>query len=161
MLDKECLESGLVRERKEIQEEERIVEDCTQVEEEGRLCPHIDDLPPEIAMIILHWLPETSLIALRNVSRIWRARASHHSLVTKFHIIIDLEMTEQIILKTISSKPSLISVSMDYANVTGNIINTLQKHQTVEILHVVEREGVNYSSTHSKLTFNNSKLNSS
>ena len=88
MLDKECLGSGLVRERKEIQEEERIVEDCTQVEEEGRLCPHIDDLPPEIAMIILHWLPETSLIALRNVSRIWRARASHQSLVTKFHIII-------------------------------------------------------------------------
>merc|ERR1712226_1402386 len=104
----------------------------------------LDDLPPELCMMILDFLPASSLDQLRMVSRAWKDKASDPLLVCKFHAVMEMDMTEERILMTVSSKPSLLTMTVDGRQVTDKILEAAWEHPTLHTLRVVETEGVNY-----------------
>ena len=89
----------------------------------------LDDLPPELC---------------RMVSKAWKKKASDPLLVHKFHAVIQMVMTEERILKEVSSKPSLLTMTVDGRQLTDKILEAAWEHPTLETLRVEETEGVNY-----------------
>ena len=102
------------------------------------------DLPEELLRMILDRLDARSLASARSVSKKWKRIAEEPKVARKFHVILDHDMSEDEVISTIATRPSLFGVTMDHLFLNKRILNAMLIHPTLKNLHVVERVGVNY-----------------
>ena len=104
--------------------------------------PRLDDLPGELLLMILDRLDARSLAKARRVSKTWNRLSEDQIVAGKYYIILDEEATEEVVISTISARPSLLSVTMDSLHLTHKVLDAMLHHPALRNLHVVEREGV-------------------
>ena len=100
----------------------------------------VDDLPEELLTMILDRLDVRSLASARSVSKKWKTIAEEPKVARKFHVILDHNMSEDEVLSTIATRPSLFGVTMDLLFLNERVLNAMLTHSTLKNLHVVERE---------------------
>ena len=103
---------------------------------EGIEMTNLDNLPVEIVKMILKMLPGEKLLKVKVVSKSWKILADDPLLMKRFYVSMDSMVNEEEFQRTITSKPSLIGISIEENHLTETNFKSMHNHPTLKIIKI-------------------------
>ena len=97
---------------------------------------NLDNLPVEIIKMILKMLPGEKLLEVKVVSKTWKILADDPLLMKRFYVSMDSMANEEKFKIIITSKPSLIGISIEENHLTETNFKSMHKHPTLKIVKI-------------------------